>query len=766
MKKLSTLFILLISILSFNIKAQENAFVFDYLSGGLSYIDLATGNTTGVGSAMNNMGGADFGPDNVLYAINTTSNQLFSVDTSDATTTLIGSVTPPADHLWTGMAYDESTGIMYALCSYGIAAGSCKLYTVDLSDATLTLIGTQGDATALACIAIDDTGQMYGIQLYANPRLYMIDKTDASVTLVGTVNSFGGAGMGYGMDYDTETQTMFITAYDSFTFNNDLYTCDLATGACTSVGSNLSSWTSALAITNAFNCDFSADATLICTGTTVNFTNESTGADSFSWTFEGGTPSTSTDENPSVLYSTPGVYNVQLTITNSIGSTKTETKTDYITVLETPAKANTPVGEDGVCTASYYSYSIDEVEYTESYEWELSPADAGTLTSTGNSASLETADDWTGDFTIRVRATNMCGDGEWSDNFEGTLSQSPDEFALEGGGTYCLGTDGVEITLDGSQTGVDYELYLDGVSTGNVVAGTGSALSFGLVTDEGYYEAVGFNDNCTYTMQNQVEVSVAYPPLEPETPVGPETVCTEATSDYTSEGSEDADSYEWALAPEEAGTISFDVLSATVTWNSEFNGTATISLFGINDCGDGNPSELLEVSVGAPSPVVIGESMVCDFSDEIYEVANNEGSTYSWVVTGGTISEGQGTSMITVAWQGVGSGSVSVDEETADGCSGSSEEFAVEIDDCTGFEDIIFKNTITISPNPAIDRFTLTSVNELIEVSILQLGAQSIQTFKANGNKTEINTSHLRQGIYLLKVVTDQGITIKKLIIQ
>jgi hypothetical protein len=54
---------------------------------------------------------------------------------------------------------------------------------------------------------------------------------------------------------------------------------------------------------------------------------------SWSWTFEGGEPASSTEPNPMVTYSVAGTYDVSLTVSN--GSTEgTETKADYITVLE------------------------------------------------------------------------------------------------------------------------------------------------------------------------------------------------------------------------------------------------------------------------------------------------------------------------------------------------------------------------------------------------------------------------------------------------
>jgi PKD repeat protein len=80
-------------------------------------------------------------------------------------------------------------------------------------------------------------------------------------------------------------------------------------------------------------CEIGASATTITEGNTINFTDQSTGIpDSWSWTFEGGTPSSSTSQNPSgILFDTPGTYDVTLTASNSEGSC---TSTIQITVLE------------------------------------------------------------------------------------------------------------------------------------------------------------------------------------------------------------------------------------------------------------------------------------------------------------------------------------------------------------------------------------------------------------------------------------------------
>ena len=79
--------------------------------------------------------------------------------------------------------------------------------------------------------------------------------------------------------------------------------------------------------------EFSANKNVICAGQSIDFTDMSFhGQNSWSWTFEGGTPAVSTDQNPTVLYNTPGLYEVTLEISDG-SNNATETKTSYIKVL-------------------------------------------------------------------------------------------------------------------------------------------------------------------------------------------------------------------------------------------------------------------------------------------------------------------------------------------------------------------------------------------------------------------------------------------------
>ena len=78
--------------------------------------------------------------------------------------------------------------------------------------------------------------------------------------------------------------------------------------------------------------DFMADQTDICDGEMVNFSSNSIGdITTYNWTFEGGEPATSDEENPSVVYATPGTYNVSLTVGDGTNE-NTLTKEAYIIV--------------------------------------------------------------------------------------------------------------------------------------------------------------------------------------------------------------------------------------------------------------------------------------------------------------------------------------------------------------------------------------------------------------------------------------------------
>ncbi len=79
----------------------------------------------------------------------------------------------------------------------------------------------------------------------------------------------------------------------------------------------------------AFSC---SNPLIVCTGEYGSYLNQSTNSPtSWQWSFPGATPSSSTQQNPTVQYNTPGTYNVTLIVANSFGS-DTITAFNYIDV--------------------------------------------------------------------------------------------------------------------------------------------------------------------------------------------------------------------------------------------------------------------------------------------------------------------------------------------------------------------------------------------------------------------------------------------------
>jgi len=79
--------------------------------------------------------------------------------------------------------------------------------------------------------------------------------------------------------------------------------------------------------------DFEADTTTVVVGGELDFYDRSSGnPTTWEWNFEGGEPSSSSDQNPKgIRYSSFGKFSVKLTVTNQYGA-DTLTKVDYIDV--------------------------------------------------------------------------------------------------------------------------------------------------------------------------------------------------------------------------------------------------------------------------------------------------------------------------------------------------------------------------------------------------------------------------------------------------
>jgi PKD repeat protein len=122
--------------------------------------------------------------------------------------------------------------------------------------------------------------------------------------------------------------------------------------------------------------NFSTPVEILSPDDAITFTDLSTGVpNSWNWTFEGGTPSNSTDQHPvGIVYSNEGSFDVTLVVENEFGS-HSITFEDYIIVTSTP----TPYIQISADTTSTCVYGVISFEDMSLYEptmwtWEFEPS--------------------------------------------------------------------------------------------------------------------------------------------------------------------------------------------------------------------------------------------------------------------------------------------------------------------------------------------------------------------------------------------------------
>ncbi len=155
--------------------------------------------------------------------------------------------------------------------------------------------------------------------------------------------------------------------------------------------------------------EFSGTPTTLCEGNTVSFTDLSTNTPTgWLWSFPGGTPNSSTSQNPTITYNTAGTYDVTLTASNASGN-DIETKVGYITVTAVPGTAGAITGSTSECeNATGIPYSISAVAGSTNYTWGVP---AGAIVVTGQGTTNITVNFGTTSGNVSVTPSNSCGNG-------------------------------------------------------------------------------------------------------------------------------------------------------------------------------------------------------------------------------------------------------------------------------------------------------------------------------------------------------------------
>lgn len=143
---------------------------------------------------------------------------------------------------------------------------------------------------------------------------------------------------------------------------------------------------------------FSQDVAEGCGPLTVQFSDTSFGQPtSWLWSFPGGDPATSTEQNPTVVYNTPGTYDVTLEVSDGTGGSNTLAQEGAVTVQGGPQ-----VSWDFQSNDSEVSFT-NTTENVGGFFWDFGD---GTTSMEENPVHSYSE---SGEFTVTLTASNACG---------------------------------------------------------------------------------------------------------------------------------------------------------------------------------------------------------------------------------------------------------------------------------------------------------------------------------------------------------------------
>lgn len=375
---------------------------------------------------------------------------------------------------------------------------------------------------------------------------------------------------------------------------------------------------------NQVAANFNASVTSICTGATVDYADMSTGQpETWSWTFEGGTPATSTLQNPTgIQYTAPGSYSVTLTVEKSGQNPNTLTKTQYIQVSAYPvANFSAPVTCVNVEMPFTDASTVSGGSITN-WDW-----DFGDPTSTSNTSTLQNpthAYTTPGTYTVKLTVKN---NGVCIKDTTKTVNvvTIPGDAAIPTGTTaLCQGTLGNAFATAGATDASVYQWVLNPVEAGTLnTNGVNATLDLSTTfIGTATLKVKGTNDCGEGNFSPELNLVVKGNALPPATPTGADSVKTNTvvSTDFTTTGGEFAESYQWFVNPAAAGTFDCNGATCSVTWAQDYRGVAIVTVKSVNSCGQSATSG--EKSVTLYSTLGVNNNTT-GYSVEVYPNPSN-----------------------------------------------------------------------------------------------------------------------------------------------
>jgi hypothetical protein len=406
-----------------------------------------------------------------------------------------------------------------------------------------------------------------------------------------------------------------------------------------------------------------------CQGTSQVYSVPLVAGNTYTWSFPAGWTQTAGGNTNSVTVTVGSSSgNISVFATNVCGAGPATTFP--VNVLTPPAQPGPITGLVAPCRGSSQTYSVPLVAgvlYTWTFPAGWTQTGGGTTNSvTVNVGAAAVAGN------ITVTPSNACGSGTPRLLAVVPASGVPlQPSAITGNSLPCSG-----VAQTYSVTSVANVTYTWVFPAGwTILSGQGTN-SVSVMPGINGTITVTPSNGCGNGLARTLAVQVLSIPLQPGAITGNISPCTGTSQVYTVPSLAGL-TYTWTVPADWIITAGNGTASITVTVGAS---AGSIQVVPSNVCGSG-PAQSLIVSVlsaaAQPSPI-IGNTLVCRTSVQVYSVTNTPGITYTWTLPAGWILvSGQGTNTIT-ATAGLSSGNITV--TPSNGCgNGPAQSLAVTV---------------------------------------------------------------------------------------
>ncbi|MEI6062515.1 MAG: Omp28-related outer membrane protein [Bacteroidota bacterium] len=518
--------------------------------------------------------------------------------------------------------------------------------------------------------------------------------------------------------------------------------------------------------------DFAANQTSGCAPLTVNFTTTQPSNVSYTWSFEAGNPSTSTQASPSVAYASSGSYDVMLSGNNG-QCYDTRVKANYISPLAAPDAPGMPAGSTGLCTNPVnQTYTSTTVPYANAFVWDLAPAAAGVLTWNGPTCTIDWNNSWTGVATLKMKCTNSCGSGNWSEPLTINVDAIPGQCPMPAGATsLCANAATTHYTTTGIVPSTYYMWELTPATAGAFFQGS-SAIDIDWADDfagTATLRVKANNGNCEGSFSDPLPITINSLPAAC-TVNGGGTYCGPSGTGLPVGLSSSQASTSYTLYRD--GIATSTVVNGTgnaITFGNQLTaGNYTVQASNTSNCGSTMTGNAL-IAVDPQAPVKpsdpAGPSVIIttETPTSQYVTQSTYASTYSWDLApavSGSVSGTASTALVTWNQGYIGTSVIKVQGVNTCGSSTYSNEVSTSVNIGVGLAHDAVASLITLSPNPAQDRFSLHSPTafrgSLSVVNSVGERMIYIADMEITG-ETKTDISRLAPGIYTIVLANGQG---------